>query len=258
MLARLSMGLALARIVLNVVIGVLIVALLFPFINQIRRQRLIAWWARGVLAICGVHLRVTGAVQAGSGVMLLLNHISWLDIYVVNAVAPARFVAKSEIGAWPVFGYLARRTGTVFIERGRRHAVHRTIDVLTQLLRTGGRVGVFPEGTSGDGSKLLPFHANLIEAALHAGVDVQPVALSYRNRDGSRCHGVAFVGEMTLLDSMRASLAARPIDVQLDFLAPIDCAGRSRHQVAALARDAIGLHLGLRDTTSDGASRRVQ
>lgn len=230
------------RIGLNVLIGLLIVALYFPFASQGRREALIGWWARGVLRICGVTLQVEG-VPLSRGTMQVFNHVSWLDIYAVNAVEPVRFVAKSEIRAWPVFGYLAAKTGTLFLERGRRHAVHRANGVVADILREGGRVGVFPEGTTGDGSLLLPFHANLIQAAVDAAAPVQPVALSYRDATGKLSAAVAFVGDMSLLESMRRTLLAAPLSVHLAFLAPIKSAGRSRHELAQQARAAIGASL---------------
>lgn len=244
MQTRLRLALGFARIGLNVVVGLLIVALYFPFASMRRRTALIAWWARGVLRICGVTLQIEG-VPLNNGTMQVFNHVSWLDIYSVNAVAPVRFVAKSEIRSWPVFGYLAAQTGTLFLERGRRHAVHRANGVVANILREGGRVGVFPEGTTGDGTLLLPFHANLIQAAVDAAAPVQPVALCYRDANGKPSTAVAFVGDMTLLESMRLTLLAGPLTVHLAFLAPIDSAGRTRHALAQQARAAIGASLGL-------------
>jgi len=240
---RLRLALGFARIGLNVVLGLLIVGLYFPFAAPPRREALIGWWARGVLRICGITLQVEG-VPLRQGVMKLFNHVSWLDIYAVNAVAPVRFIAKSEIRSWPIFGYLAAQTGTLFLERGRRHAVHRANGVVANILREGGRVGVFPEGTTGDGTSLLPFHANLIQAAVDAAAPVQPVALCYLDADGGLSTAVAFVGDMSLLESMRRTLLAAPLSVHLVFLEPIESAGRSRHELAQQARAAIGASLG--------------
>jgi len=236
-------GLRLARAMLNVAVGLLIVVLLFPFSSLQRRQQWISWWARGLLRIFRIDLQVVGAPAPG-GVMLLINHISWLDIYVINGVCATRFVAKSEIRRWPVFGFLAARTGTLFLERGRRRAVHDAIRQLTESLQANDRVGVFPEGTTGDGSSLLPFHANLVQAALNAPVLVQPVALSYRTVSGTPTTAAAFVGEMNLFESQMNILRAAPLTAHLEFLAPIVTAGRSRHDVADEARRAIAVSLG--------------
>jgi 1-acyl-sn-glycerol-3-phosphate acyltransferase len=246
--ASLKLAIGLTRLTLNVLVGLLIAALYFPFAGQARRERLICWWARGVLRICGIDLRLEGPVPDPSeqaGLMLLANHVSWLDIYVLNAVVATRFVAKSEIRGWPVFGYLARRTGTLFIERGRRHAVHRANADIAAALRQGARVGVFPEGTTGDGRVLLPFHANLIQAAVDAPAVLQPVALRYETLTGQPCMAVAFVGDMTLLASICSTLRAAPLCVLVRYLARIDAAGVSRHALARQAGVEIALSLGV-------------
>ncbi len=240
----LALGFGYARLIVNLLVGLAIVAFYFPFASTARRASLVRWWSRGVLHICKMRLQVRGVLRE-RGTMLLLNHVSWLDIYVVNACGPARFVAKSEIRRWPLFGFLAHRTGTLFLERGRRHAVHRLNQTVADLLRAGDLVGVFPEGTTSDGADLLPFHANLIQGALDAGVPVQPVALRYRKRDGSPCREVAIIGETSLFESIKYSLLAGPVTVRLDFLEPIETHGRSRHDVAAPARRAIAVSLGL-------------
>ena len=117
--------------------------------------------------------KVTLALPPGR--LVVANHLSWLDIFAIDALCPASFVAKSEIARWPLVGTLVARAGTLFIERGRRHAVHRLIEHIERSLQAGGRVAVFPEGTTGAGHALLPFHANLIQAAVDAQAPVVPV-----------------------------------------------------------------------------------
>lgn len=232
------------RLVVLLLVGLAIVGFWFPLIGPLRRQQLQRWWARRMLAACGVRLEVEGHVLHGH-VLLLANHISWLDIFVIDAVAPTRFVAKSEIRGWPLFGLLAARTGTLFIERGRRHAVHAANVQVATVLRAGARVGIFPEGTTGDGTQVLPFHANLVQAALDAAAQVQPVALAYRLPDGTACQAAAFLGEQTLAQSVLVVLRARPLVAQVAFLPPVETAGRTRHDVARVARADIALSLGV-------------
>jgi len=233
---RLTIGAV--RLVINVLIGLFLVACWFPLAGPARRLALVRWWARGVLRICGVQLIVRGTPLTG-GHVLVSNHISWMDIYAINAVAVARFVAKAEIRSWPLFGWLAARTGTLFLERGRRHAVHRANATIATALRAGDRIGIFPEGTTGDGGTVLRFHANLIEAAIETNAPVQPLALCYRTAAGEPTQAPAFVGEMTLIESIASTLAAAPLRVELNYLPAIAVAGLTRHEVAELARDAI-------------------
>src|SRR5271170_6750511 len=173
---RLAIGLP--RIAFHIVVGVTIMACYFRFASRERRDRLIRWWSIGVLKIFGMQVRVAGPTQVlEPGSMLVMNHISWIDVYVIFAIQPVRFVAKAEIRGWPVIGSLCDGVGTLYIERGRRRAVHQTNQAIADLLNAGDRIGVFPEGTTSDGRSVLPFHANLIQAALAVNARIQPVAL---------------------------------------------------------------------------------
>jgi 1-acyl-sn-glycerol-3-phosphate acyltransferase len=252
--------LGITRTLIHVLLGTLMIAFCFPWASSMRRDALIRWWSRRVLRICGVTVRIAGSTAARraaeQGAMLLLNHISWLDIYVVHVLKPARFVAKSEIRSWPMIGYLCDRTGTIFIERGKRHAVHQANQIVADALRKGDLVGVFPEGTTSDGTRLLPFHANLIQAAVDADVTVLPAALRYLKKEASgqesQTQDAAYVGEMSLFDSFKMVLRGAPILAELSLLEPLSSTGRSRHQLAEAARTAIAALLEINiDTKND-------
>jgi 1-acyl-sn-glycerol-3-phosphate acyltransferase len=245
-MSRVRVAWGVACLLALILLGVLIIALLFPFEAAARRRAWIRWWAHQVLVTCHIEVRVAGSLQAHQrGVMLVMNHISWLDIYVVHSFRPARFVAKSEIRSWPVVGYLCDRTGTIFIERGRRRAVHDANHTIAALLEQGEIVVVFPEGTTSDGSVLLPFHANLIQAAIAAGVPVVPLALRYRNRDGSLAGSPAYVGDMSLIESLFAVLRGEQVVAELTVLPPMWADGRTRHQIARAAHDVVAATLGV-------------
>jgi 1-acyl-sn-glycerol-3-phosphate acyltransferase len=242
---------------LLLVIGLATALLVFPWLSQAGRNRIIRGWSRALMANCGVRLRAagdlpdelarTGLHAAGKGRLLLANHISWLDIFAVDAVLPARFVAKAEIGRWPVMGALVSLAGTLYIERGRRHAVHAANQRVRERLQAGESVAVFPEGTTTDGRQLLAFHSNLVASAIEAGCDVWPVALRYTQR-GRPSLAPAFIGETTLVESMWRIVTARALEVEVAFLAPVptdDGAHPTRHHVALAARAAIARHLGL-------------
>jgi 1-acyl-sn-glycerol-3-phosphate acyltransferase len=183
-------------------------------------------WARWTLRAAGIRVKLTGKPLISAG-LVLPNHVSWLDILVIDSVAPCSFIAKAEIRGWPLVGFLCDRAGTLFIERGRRHAVHQVLETATEQLRAGGRVAVFAEGTTSDGTVVLPFHANLVEAAVRADCAVQPLALRYENGSGQRSTAVDFVGSTTFAQSLWRVLAEPITSAVIVPLAPLVPIARS-------------------------------
>lgn len=250
MLAPLRVGLLLV----HVLAGVAIAAAIFPWLGQARRNRIIRDWSRLLLAICGARLRLSGrplppalattGVEAGRpGRMLLANHISWIDVFAMHAALPSRFVAKSEIRRWPLLGRLVTLVGTLYIERGRRHAVASMNHRVRDRLQQGETVAVFPEGTTTDGSALLPFHSNLVAPAVEIGCDCWPVALRY-TESGEPSTAAAFVGDMGLLTSLWKIVTARRLHVEVAFLEGVPTTGDSnRHHVAQQVAQRIAAHL---------------
>ena len=242
----------LGRVVLHLALGTFIIAIYFPFATSAARENLIGWWSRIVLRLFGMRLELSGrSGDIKGGTLIVLNHVSWIDIYVTHAVRPTRFVSKSEVRDWPLIGYLCEKTGTLFIERGKRRAVREVNDHVAQILRDGGVVGIFPEGTTSDGRDLLPFHANLIQAAIDAGVPIQPISLRYAKPDGALALDAAYIGEMSLIESVRLILLGAPILAQVTVLPLIETSGKTRQQVAFAARLAIATSLGV-DTGDTG------
>jgi 1-acyl-sn-glycerol-3-phosphate acyltransferase len=248
--------LAPARIVLlllHVLAGIGIAAGLFPWLAQPRRNRIIRAWSRLLLAICGLRLALEGlplpppiahtGIGPDGGRMLLVNHVSWIDVFAVHAALPSRFVAKSEIRRWPLLGMLVTLAGTLYIERGRRHAVATTNRRVRERLLHGETVAVFPEGTTTAGDALLPFHSNLIAPALDAGAACWPVALRY-STDGVPSRAAAFVDDMSLARSLWNILVARRLQVEVAFLEPVPTTGgRDRHHVAQAAAERVAAWL---------------
>jgi 1-acyl-sn-glycerol-3-phosphate acyltransferase len=148
----------------------------------------------------------------------VLNHISWLDIFVVNAVRPALFVAKSDIRRWPLAGTLVSRVGTLFLDRDSRSALRQTNRHIQDALAAGQLVACFPEGTTSDGKGVNKFHAGLLQPALDARAVIQPVAVRYRDATGARTQAASYVGDETLLDSVRKIVAETSITAELVFL----------------------------------------
>jgi 1-acyl-sn-glycerol-3-phosphate acyltransferase len=243
-------------LLLHVLAGVAIAAVVFPLFAQPWRNRIIRSWSRLLLALCGLRSVITGlplppelartGIQTGSrGRILLANHVSWIDVFALNATIPSRFVAKSEIGHWPLLGTLVTRVGTLYIERGRRHAVASTNHRVRDRLQAGETIAVFPEGTTTDGSSLLPFHSNLIAPAFDVGAECWPVALRY-TAGGRSSTAAAFIGEMGFITSLWNIVMARRLQIELAFLEPVPSDGnRSRHDVAQAAAARIAAWLDL-------------
>jgi 1-acyl-sn-glycerol-3-phosphate acyltransferase len=245
-----SRWLRVARLALHVVRGLFITAFFFPFESELRRKEEIRRWSAQLLAILSVRLLVHGNLSSTRPLMLVGNHVSWTDIFAIDSVLPIRFVAKSEVRSWPFVGWLSARCGTIFVDQSRRRDTTRINDLVTAALRAGEVFAVFPEGTTTDGSKLLKFHASLIEPALKAGAVVQPFAIRYERPDGSHCTEAAFDGTRSLWDTVMGITRFDEVTARLCFLDPIPGAGRHRRNIAADAREAISRTLFPRDSSS--------
>lgn len=231
-------GWRLLRLGLHLLRGVLTVLLVYPLCGWPARHRLARRWAHALLALLGLRHEVVGG-RFAPGAMLVANHVSWLDIYAINAHSPCAFVSKAEVRGWPVIGWLAARNQTVFLRRGSRGHARLVNQEIATLLEAGNNVAVFPEGTTSDGQRVLPFHAALLQAAIEAGRPVQPVAIEYFSADGHRSLVPAYVGDQSLWQSIRAIVAARGLRVRLTVLAPIDTVGAVRRELSQTAQQRI-------------------
>jgi 1-acyl-sn-glycerol-3-phosphate acyltransferase len=229
----------LARVLLHLLQGLATCALVFPWAGANLRERLIQRWSAHLLAICRVRVARMPGEATLAHALVVSNHVSWLDIFVINSVRPCRFVAKAEIRAWPVVGWLVAQVGTVFIARGSRRDLRQTFQGLVDALGQGQRVAFFPEGTTASQGSLLPFHANLFEAAVDAGVAVQPHALAYLDARGDWHPAVEYVGDTTFIDSILSILGGEPMTARLACLAPIPAAGAHRRELAQAVQRAV-------------------
>jgi 1-acyl-sn-glycerol-3-phosphate acyltransferase len=234
----------LARVVLHLLQGLATCVLVFPWSGAALRERLIRRWSARLLGICRVRVEREDGTQPLAHALIVSNHISWLDIFVINSVHPCRFVAKAEIRAWPVLGWLVAQAGTVFIARGNRRDLRHIFKGLVDVLGQNQRVAFFPEGTTASQGQLLPFHANLFEAAIDARAAVQPVALAYLDGKGGWHPAVDYVGETTFVDSILRILGGPPMTARLQCLAPIPAEGAHRRELARAAQQAIEAALG--------------
>jgi 1-acyl-sn-glycerol-3-phosphate acyltransferase len=240
---RLRLAWRLARLALHLGAGLATCACVFPWAGRALRDAATRRWSRRLLAICNVRVEEAPGDAALAHALLVANHISWLDIFVINSLYPCRFVAKAEIRAWPVLGTLAAAAGTVFIARGNRRELRQLFEGLVRVLGQGERVAFFPEGTVAQQGSVLPFHANLFEAAVDASVDVQPCALSYLDAAGNWHAGVDYTGDISFGDSIVAILSGPPVRARLACLAPLAGAGAHRRELAQAAQQAIAAAL---------------
>ncbi len=232
------------RLGLHLLRGVATVACVYPLIRDSRRLWIKQNWSRQLLGILGIRLDAQLAgVEPGS--LFVANHISWLDIYALNAARPMAFVAKAEIRQWPFIGWLAANTDTVFLRRGTGRAAKIVNSEIDGLLNAEKDVAIFPEGTTTDGTHLLNFHSALLQPAVETGRPVQPVALSYCDAEGRRSLAPAYAGETTMGQCLAAILACRSLTVRLRPTPPLDPNARQRRELAQAARGAIAFNLGL-------------
>ncbi len=233
----------LARTGLHLLWGMATVALAFPLLPVNIRQRLKVRWSRQLLDALGVRLRVAGTPHVGA--LLVANHISWLDVYAINALLPTTFVSKDEVRSWPVIGWLSAHTGTIFMERGSRNAAMRAKERLADELRMRNCVSVFPEGSTSQGDSVLPFHGALFQSAIDARAPVAPTALHYRGRNGELSRAAAYVGDTSLWQSLRAIITASDLTAHVCFLPAIDPNGQNRRHLAHLAHHLVAGQLDL-------------
>jgi 1-acyl-sn-glycerol-3-phosphate acyltransferase len=236
---KIQLALRLARVFFHLVCGLGTCVLVFPWAGAARRERLIRDWSRRLLGQCRVTVEQAPGAEALAHALIVANHISWLDIFVINSLHPCRFVAKAEIRRWPVLGWLVACAGTVFISRGNRRNLRHIFQGLVSVLEQGERVAFFPEGTTAKQGSLLPFHANLFEAAIDAKVRVQPYALEYVDGEGRPHPAVEYVDSTTLVESLFMILGGAPVRARLTCLAPIDAAGAHRRELANAAQQAV-------------------
>jgi 1-acyl-sn-glycerol-3-phosphate acyltransferase len=228
------------RVCVHALAGLATTTFVFPFADAARRRELIQRWSARLLELLRVECRVYGRLAPNGGnVLVVANHISWLDIVVLDAVCPVRFIAKAELARWPVAGRLARAGGTLFIERARRRDTHRVSGSVTEALRAGDIVAVFPEGTTSAGETTLPFKSSLLQSIVDADGDILPLAIRYRDPRGVRSTAPAYVGDDSFMTSFWRVCATSALVVDVVALERVPVAGRHRRALAKEAEDAI-------------------
>lgn len=245
-----------ARFALHLGYG-LVLALIYPGLDPASQRRILQSWSAGLLTIFNVRIEF----QAGEALrtlrqgLIVTNHISWLDVFVLNAMVPMRFVAKVEVRRWPVIGWLCARAQTLFIERGKARSAARINADMAELLQRGECLAVFPEGTTTDGASVAPFHASLLQSAIDAKVLVYPVAIRYQDALGAHSTVAAYIGELSFGASLWNILRTAELHVLLAATPPLDAGGMDRRSLTRTARHHIGAALDAMHAAPDSSPR---
>lgn len=217
------------KLISHIIAGIFCATFVLPLASSRIKQQLIRWWCARNLTILNIQLHSTGQIPNSTtyktqGCMFIANHISWVDILALMSVVTVRFIAKSEIRSWPVFGYLAARANVIFIDRSKRQEAKRMQSISVDCLNKGELLCFFPEGTTTDGTHMLPFKGSIVQAAIEAKAILQPVGIFYPNEDQTANIEMAFAGDTTLVASMHTILKQPSATVQLHYFAPINLA----------------------------------
>lgn len=238
---------------IHIIYGMLLVSV-FPLLNKSIQQHIVQYLARKFLDLLHVGLETYGCYHhaTSQGRLIVANHISWLDAVAMNAVLPAYFVAKSEVGDWPFLGWILHRIHTLFIKRDIRQETARINSQVRGILEQGDHVAIFPEGTTTDGTKPGHFHSSLLQGPVDIGSTVCPVAIRYHDGTGRANGDAAFIDDMTFIESLWKILCSPSLHVTLVYLPAITCTGKNRRILALEAREAI--HATLTSLSSSHAS----
>jgi 1-acyl-sn-glycerol-3-phosphate acyltransferase len=195
----------------------------FPWRQQQSKNKFIVAWSLRVLNAFGVTVRFKNTPQFpnNQGYCIAANHISWIDIQVIHSFAPCKFITTTEVRAWPIIGKMVQASGALFINlKSVRHSTRDITNKMIDMLREKDVLGFFPEATSSEGHSLLPFKANLFQAAVESQTPVYPLCIQYKDAHGCLSTAAGFHGDMTLLECMQNIWRAAPLTAEITFLPP--------------------------------------
>ena len=220
---------------------------LYPRASPEGRRALMQRWCAKLLAILNIQVQVEGdpPSRGEHAAMIAANHVSFVDIMLISSVCPTRFVAKSEIRAWPLAGWIADRAGTLFIRRDQMRDMARIDARVREVMGEGDCVGLFPEGITTEGDELRKFHSSLFEPAVANTAHVHPVAIRYEHPDGTLCREMSFIGDRTFGESIGLILHQRHVRARLMFAPTVETAGASRRDVAKAVETRVATLLGV-------------
>jgi 1-acyl-sn-glycerol-3-phosphate acyltransferase len=224
--------------------GAWTVSLRFPGWDKAQRLQAIQRWASQLLAILEIEVQSNQLPPSGFAGLVVSNHLSWLDILVLQSLMPGSFVAKTEVRRWPVVGYLAQACATIFVDRSSPRSARSMVEDTAAAIAQGYAVVVFPEGTSSNGQALGNFHANIFESAIRAQAPVQLLSLQYIDSvTGQAAAAAHFIDDMTLMDSLKDVMASSTIRARVHIGDCISAQGHTRKSLALHAHQRIHAHL---------------
>jgi 1-acyl-sn-glycerol-3-phosphate acyltransferase len=230
-----------ARVFAHVLQGIATTKLVFPRVGIERRRALIRRWSRELLAMLRVEAFVDGMPVEGlpDNLLIVANHVSWLDVFVLHSLRPSRFIGKSELKRWPLLRHLIIGSGTLFLERDRRRDALRINGQARDALASGDTIAIFPEGTTSDGTQLLRFHASLVQPVIDAQGHVQPIAIRYRGAEGGYTDAPVYIGETNFVESLWRVLGERRFVVEVTLGPTLSARARHRRELSREAEAFI-------------------
>jgi 1-acyl-sn-glycerol-3-phosphate acyltransferase len=237
--SRFIRALRFARLFLHLLRGAATIAFVFPMAGRAGQRRLIEAWSRRLLRILRVRVQAPEIAAFQPRSLVLANHISWLDIWLLHSVSAVCFVAKAEVRSWPLIGWMAHRSQTLFIQRERRRDTSRINQIVCAALHAHETVAIFPEGTTSDGTSVRRFNASLLQPAVEMAAAVHVLAIRYIGPGGSANVDVAYADETTLWQSLQKILSHREVTAELIYLGELEVPGRTRREIAQDAEHRV-------------------
>jgi len=225
------------------ILTVIPLCLLILISSKKYQEKIIQFWCKRLLSIFEIEVKLEGFESYffnEKKYLIVSNHISWLDIIVIQSIKPSIFVAKSDVASWPLFGWVAQMTGTIFIKRDKVSDIKKALKKMKRRLIKRS-VCIFPEGTSTNGRYVLPFKSNLFQSSIDTNKAILPICLRYLE-DNSYSDKVAFVDDMSLFDSIMKIKNENKIKTVLDVLQPIRPRG-NRKELASYTHEIIQKNL---------------
>ena len=204
------------------ILFVIPLCLLILISTKRQQEKIIQFWCKRLLSIFEIKVEVKGISSYLSNqkqYLMVANHISWMDIIVIQSIKPCIFVAKSDVASWPLFGWVAQMTGTIFIKRDKVSDIKKALKKMKRRLIKRS-VCIFPEGTSTSGRYLLPFKSNLFQSSIDTNKSILPLCLRYE-QNNSYSDKAAFVDDMSLVDSINKIKQEKDMRVIVEVLQPI-------------------------------------
>jgi 1-acyl-sn-glycerol-3-phosphate acyltransferase len=225
------------------ILFVIPLCLLILISTKKQQEKIIQFWCKRLLSIFEMNVEVQGLeifLSNKKQYLIVANHISWMDIIVIQSIKPSIFVAKSDVASWPLFGWVAQMTGTIFIKREKVSDIKKALKKMKRRL-TKRSVCIFPEGTSTNGRYLLPFKSNLFQSSIDTHKSILPLCLRYKQK-GIYSDKVAFIGDMSLVDSIIKIKNESDMSVEVDVLQPIRPRG-NRKELAVYIQEILHKNL---------------